>query len=358
MHALQSRLPYCAFTQQDNPRNYVIVVDDLAVFSMNRAGKLTEANFWTLRNGGDVFDSNRSAALGSDHGFLNIVDTIHKPYFADVDLLQAFLNEASASIGIVIRELLLDLGKTQAVRDQLVRVEANLVLPGRATEAGHVNYVGDGFQALLDGPVLDRFQIHSVIRGIRAMQREEINLANGAPVGAHLRYNPGGQRNLAQTLENAFAIPVVVRVVVKDHFYIGKPEQRERTEMNHVGHSVHGDFERDGDLLFDLFRRNPRPLRDDFDIVVGDIGISFNRQVMERDDSGRKDQNRKTQNKQAIVEREIDDPAYHLLLHRVLQIKRIGDHLISRLDARNNFLLLVRQGIAGDDFDAFEMPIA
>src|SRR5271167_2175101 len=44
-----------------------------------------------------------------------------------------------------------------------------------------------------------------------------------------------------------------------------------------------------------------------------------------------------------------------LLLHRVLQIERVRDHLIAGLDAGDDLLLLARQHVSGDHFQAFEM---
>ena len=48
------------------------------------------------------------------------------------------------------------------------------------------------------------------------MQGEEINLADGAPVGAHLRDDAGRQGDLAQALEDALAVPGVVGSVFED----------------------------------------------------------------------------------------------------------------------------------------------
>ena len=50
--------------------------------------------------------------------------------------------------------------------------------------------------------------------------------------------------------------------------------------MNHVRDAVHCDFERDRNLLLDLFGGDARPLRDDFDIVVGYVWICFDGELM------------------------------------------------------------------------------
>ena len=110
-----------------------------------------------------------------------------KPDFAHVDLLQTLLDEAAAGVGVVVGELLLDLGEAQAVGDQFVGIDAHLIFARGAAEAGHVDDIGHGFEILFDDPVFERLQLHRVIRRIGAVQREEINLADRAPVRAHLR---------------------------------------------------------------------------------------------------------------------------------------------------------------------------
>ena len=73
----------------------------------------------------------------------------------------------------------------------------------------------------------------------------------------------------------------------------------------------HLDFGRDRDLLLNVFRGMPRPLRDDVDVVVRDIGIGFDWKVVERNDAPREKQNRPAKNEKAIVQRKVDDPPNH-----------------------------------------------
>ena len=87
-------------------------------------------------------------------------DVIDQPDFADVDLLQALLNETAAGIGVVVGELLLDLGEAQAVGDQFVGIDADLIFAGGAAEAGDVDDIGNGFEIFFDDPVFERLQFH------------------------------------------------------------------------------------------------------------------------------------------------------------------------------------------------------
>ena len=67
----------------------------------------------------------------------------------------------------------------------------------------------------------------------------------------------------------------------------------------------------DGNLLLDLFGGAAGPLRDDLHVVVGDVGVSLNRQVVERDDAPSEEHDRETKDEPAIIQRKIDEPTNH-----------------------------------------------
>ena len=153
---------------------------------MNRAAELAEADLGALRHHGNILHPQRRAALGHNHGVFDIGHVPDEPDFANVDLLQARLNEAAAGVDIVVGKLLLHLGKAQSVINQLVGIDANLILARRAAKAGNVHDVGNGLEVFFHHPVFNRFQVHDVVLRIGAVQGEEVDLADRAPVGAHL----------------------------------------------------------------------------------------------------------------------------------------------------------------------------
>src|ERR1039458_1823066 len=76
--------------------------------------------------------------------------------------------------------------------------------------------------------------------------------------------------------------------------------------MRQVRNSVHLDFDRNGDLLLNLFGRPARPLRDDGYIVIGDIGISLNRKVVKSSHAADNKYDHNGQHDEPVVKREID----------------------------------------------------
>ncbi len=71
--------------------------------------------------------------------------------------------------------------------------------------------------------------------------------------------------------------------------------------MRQVRRSVHLDFHGDGDLLLDLFRRAPRPLRDDLHVVVGNVGVSLDGKVMKGYGAPHQQKHRQRQHHEPIV---------------------------------------------------------
>src|ERR1700746_1734753 len=143
---------------------------------MNGAGALAKPDFATVRYNGNVLDAQRSAGLGCEDGVFDVANSFDQPDFANIDLLQAGLDETAAGVGIVAGELLLDLREAQSIGDQLIRINANLVFASRSTETGDINDVRDRLEIFLDHPVFDGFQFHHVVVRIGAFQREKIDL--------------------------------------------------------------------------------------------------------------------------------------------------------------------------------------
>src|ERR1035438_9959271 len=81
--------------------------------------------------------------------------------------------------------------------------------------------------------------------------------------------------------------------------------------MLKVRDAVHLDFDRNRDLLLDLFRRSPWPLRNHLHPGIGHVRVGLDRQVVERNDAPNKQQNRHAQHNKAVIQCEVDDGANH-----------------------------------------------
>src|ERR1700756_1028236 len=88
----------------------------------------------------------------------------------DIDLLRALLDETSARIDVVACQLLFELAYADAIGNEFIWVHANLIFASNSSEARDTDNAGDGLELLFKGPVLDRFERHIVVFGVRAPQ--------------------------------------------------------------------------------------------------------------------------------------------------------------------------------------------
>jgi hypothetical protein len=144
------------------------------------------------------------------------VNVSHQADFAKVELLEASFNKTPASIRIIVRELLLHLSEAQAIRNQLIGINADLIFAGGTTKAGNVNDIGNSLEILLDHPVFDRFQLHHVVLRIRAAEREEVDLPDWTPVSSHLRYYTNWQGHLRESFENTLPVPGILFHIIEN----------------------------------------------------------------------------------------------------------------------------------------------
>src|SRR6185437_12443043 len=111
--------------------------------------------------------------------------------------------------------------------------------------------------------------------------------------------------------EDALGAFNVGGVVADDEGQCKKAVDRPRAHVRHAGYAIHGHFDRDRDLLLDLLGGDAGPLRDDFDVVVGDVGIGLYRKVVERQDAPGEEQNAHRYYQDPVLKREIDQLPDH-----------------------------------------------
>ena len=130
VNAVEDRIGVVALLQQDDAFHGVGIIDDLSVDAVNGFADLSEANLGTLRDSGDILDFDGRAVRGLDDGVLDVLHAGEEAGGLHVDLLRALLDETASAVAVVGGDLLLDLGNTQSVRDQLIGIKLDLVLLG------------------------------------------------------------------------------------------------------------------------------------------------------------------------------------------------------------------------------------
>ncbi len=230
--------------------------------------------------------------------------------------MRTLLNKAAAAVSVVGSNLLLDLADGEAVCDELIGVELDLIFLCWPTKTGYIDDTGNAFESFLQSPVFEGFLLHYVVGGVGALNGIPVDLADGTPIGAHLRHKAIGQINLVQAFEHMLAIHIARRAVIEDEHEAGQASQRGGAQVREVRNAGHLNFNGHRHLTLNLLSAAAGPLRDDLHVVVGDVRISLNRQVAERDDAPRGEHDNTAENKPAVSEREINKGADHLLIPR------------------------------------------
>ena len=156
VNALQDGIGVVALLQQDDAFDGVGIVDDCAVGAMSGSADLAEANLRALGDGGDVLDLDGRAVGVFDDGVLDVLHAGVEAQRLHIDLLRALLDKAAAAVGVVVGDLLLDLADGQAVGDELLGIEPDLVFLGRPAEAGNIDHASYALEGLLKSPVFER----------------------------------------------------------------------------------------------------------------------------------------------------------------------------------------------------------
>ena len=125
--------------------------------------------------------------LARQHGGADVVGVLHQADGADVVGLLPFLDEAAATVDVVVGQRLLDLRHVQAVGNQFVGIDLHLVLARLPAKNRHRRDVRHRHQVLEHHPVLQRLEVHDVVARIGALQSVEVDLAGGTEVGTDLR---------------------------------------------------------------------------------------------------------------------------------------------------------------------------
>ncbi len=200
-----------------------------------------------------------------------------RPSGANVNLLEPGFHKATARVDVVVRQLLFYLREADPVRHEFVGVNTNLVFASDSAEADYVNHVRNGFELLLQYPILKGLQFHQVVAWICAFEGIPVNLADRAVIGADLRLQSSRQADLGEALEHLLAVQIVTGLIVEDQHHTGQAEQGCGAQVIEVWDSVHYDLDRNRNLLLHLFRGPSGPLRDDLDVVVRNVRVGFDR---------------------------------------------------------------------------------
>ena len=280
-----------------------------------------EPGFLADRDGGDILDQHRIAAALRHHGVGEIVDRADQADAAHHRGLRADIDGTAADIDVGIADGLQQLRQRQAVGDQLVEVDLQLIGLGPAAPAGDVDHAGHGAETALQHPVLQRLQVqHAVVR--RPGQPIAVDFADGAERRNSRLHVAGQRRHLRQPVQHLLQRLVIGVVERKLQFDVGQSVQRDGADGAQVLDTGDLGLDRNGDVTLDFRRGQTRALRHDVDHRRGRIGIGLDVELLERDQAA--DQHGDKQTHHQIAARWTSE--FRSIFQSVIRHARVAEH--------------------------------
>ncbi len=180
--------------------------------------------------------------------------------------------------------------EADAVGEQLVRVEVDLVLLHEAAHRGHLGHALHRGEGVAQGPVLEAAQLRGVALPGLVDQGVLVDPAHAGGVGAQRRVHPLGQGALhrVEVFQDAGAGPVDVGPVLENDVDERPPEHRLAAHELHLRRGEEAAGDRVGDLVLHQRRAASGPVGVDDDLDVGEVGDRVQGGMADRADPGRR----------------------------------------------------------------------
>ena len=192
---------------------------------------------------------------------------------ADQEFLRVLVGEAAAGIAAELRQRFLELLVGDAKGTQRRRIGRDAVLAHFAAHRDDLRHAGNGEQARAHHEVGDLAHAHGR-DAFRRRHRDEQDLAHDGIDRAHLRSRVGRELALheREPLGDLLAVAEDFRAPGKLDIDDRKPDARDRAHAGDAGQPVHLGFDRIGDELLDLLRRQALGFGHDGDRRPVEIG--------------------------------------------------------------------------------------
>ena len=229
-----------------------------------------------------LLDVDRHAVGGADDDLLDVVDRRDQPDAAHDQPGAVRLEHVAADIEVAVADGRHHRAERQVVGPQAIRIDVDLVLLHVAADRRDFRDARNGVELVADEPVLQRAQFAQRMR--RTLDRVPEHVADAGRVRAERRRDARGQalRDEAHALEHASPREVQIHVVLEDDVDHREAERRLRADDAHAGQPLQVRRQRVGDLVLDLLRAVPGPVREDDDLVVGEIRNRVDRRGRQR----------------------------------------------------------------------------
>src|SRR5260221_10416552 len=306
LDALYGGLALLAAPHEDDALNDVFV----PVLAANAETRLV-----TRGDSADVAQQHRRAVVRGQHGVADVVHRMHETDTAHHRRLLPEVHGLTADVDVAVVEDLQHLLQGEAVVDELVEIDGDVIGLGLAAPAVDVDDARHRLEAALEDPVLDGLEVHDGIAGWTD-HAVAVDLADRAP-RRDLRCRAVGQgRELGEPIDHPLLGLLIGEVVGELHFHVRKAEERDGSHRRDMRDTGHLDLDRDGDVALDLLGRLTRALGDDVDQRRHRIGLGFDGGLAEAADPGAEQKHQQDDHEDPLSQGECHDLVHGSLPRR------------------------------------------
>src|SRR5215471_5110069 len=259
----------------------------------------------------EISDKDRRAVMQGDDDVANVVKASDQPEPAHDGPGTVLRNDIAADVRIARHDGANHGAERQRIASQAIRVDVDLVLLNRATDAGNFRHARHRIQLIANVPILQGSKIPQV----------ESTAFDGVP--EHVAYtgriwSESGNnawrklfRDQVQSFENPRARKIEVHVVFKDDEDHGEPERRRRPYDSDPWQPLQIYGQWIGDLVFDFLRTSSRPVREDNHLVVAQVGNGVDGRAQHGPQTPARDSHPKRDDQKAIAQRKLNETVNH-----------------------------------------------
>ena len=260
-------------------------------------------------------DEDGDTVLGADDDVLDVMHVLDQTEPADHRPGPARLDDVAADVAVASHDGVDYGGQRNFVGPQPGGIDVDLVLLDRAADAGDLGDARHGVELVADEPVLDGAKVPQRIAF--PLDRVPEDVAHAGGVRPQRGHHAGGKglRQEIEPFEDAGAREVEIHRILEDHVDHREPERGRRADDTDAGKTLEAHGERIRDLVLDLLRRAARPVGEDDDLVVAEIGDGVDWRRQQRPVPPRADEQEEANHQEAVAQRRLDEPIDHVLGH-------------------------------------------
>ena len=266
-----------------------------------------------------VADANGNSLACNDDRVVDLLDRLRfalagpdEALAADDKFHAAALDRLRAHVDVGRLDGVDHLAERNVVVTQPVGIDFDLVLPYVAANRRDLSDTFHRLQRILDEVVLLGPQFRQV-HAFGRVQHVVVDLAQGRGVRTERRRDAFGQRtsDRHQLLDHTRTGPVKIDVVVECHLHKTEAEHALAADVFRTWHGLQRDRKRIRDLVLDILRRTPHPLRKDNDLVLANVGNRVERHFPGGIPTVCNDHDRREQDEEPFADAEIEDLPDH-----------------------------------------------